>query len=258
MRLRDRVALVTGGSSGIGRGICLELAREGACVTVADLSEQPKQGKYHDIEAQLPTAQVIVEAGGASHFVPVDMGYAVSVEAMIEACLKTWGALDIVVNNAGIHVPGNSQELQVDDWDRVMAINLRGPYLCTKHSVPYLKKSHAGRIINIASVHAFAGGGGPVYPPAKAGLVNLTRDSAVELASENITVNAICPGYIETPIQDYLTEEQIEASRHRTPLPRLGLPSDIGRAAVFFASDDAEWITGTALPVDGGWLAPIM
>ena len=258
MRLRDRVALVTGGSSGIGRGICLELAREGACVTVADLSEQPKQGKYHDVEAQLPTAQVIVEAGGAAHFVSVNMGDAASVEVMIEACLKTWGALDIVVNNAGIHVPGNSQELQVDDWDRVMAINLRGPYLCTKHSVPHLKKSHAGRIINIASVHAFAGGGGPVYPPAKAGLVNLTRDSAVELASENITVNAICPGYIETPIQDYLTEEQIEASRHRTPLPRLGLPSDIGRAAVFFASDDAEWITGTALPVDGGWLAPIM
>ena len=258
MRLRDRVALVTGGSSGIGRGICLELAREGACVTVADLNEQPKQGKYHDVEAQLPTAQVIVEDGGASHFVPVDMGDAASVEVMIEACLKTWGALDIVVNNAGIHVPGNSQELQVDDWDRVMAINLRGPYLCTKHSVPHLKKSQAGRIINIASVHAFAGGGGPVYPPAKAGLVNLTRDTAVELASENITVNAICPGYIETPIQDYLTEEQIEASRHRTPLPRLGLPSDIGRAAVFFASDDAEWITGTALPVDGGWLAPIM
>ena len=89
MRLRDRVALVTGGSSGIGRGICLELAREGACVTVADLSEQPKQGKYHDVEAQLPTAQVIVEAGGASHFVPVDMGDVASVEAMIEACLKT-------------------------------------------------------------------------------------------------------------------------------------------------------------------------
>ena len=139
-----------------------------------------------------------------------------------------------------------------------MAINLRGPYLCTKHSVPHLKKSQAGRIINIASVHAFVGGGGPVYPPAKAGLVNLTRDSAIELDSENFTVNAICPGYIETPIQDYLTEEQIETSRHRTPLPRLGLPSDIGRVAVFCASDDAEWITGTALPVDGGWLAPIM
>jgi len=98
---------------------------------------------------------------------------------MIESCLKNWGFLDIVVNNAGKHVPGNSQELGVDDWDRVMAINLRGPYLCTKHSVPHLKKPQACRIIHIASVHAFAGGGGPVYPSAKAGLVDLTRDSAV-------------------------------------------------------------------------------
>lgn len=112
-----------GSSSGIGRGICLELAREGACVTVADLSEQPKQGTYHDVYAQLPTAQVIVEAGSFSHFVPVDMGYAASVEAMIESCLKNWGFLDIVVDNAGMHVLGNSQELGVDDWDRVMAIN---------------------------------------------------------------------------------------------------------------------------------------
>jgi NAD(P)-dependent dehydrogenase (short-subunit alcohol dehydrogenase family) len=258
MRLDERVALVTGGSSGIGRGICLELAREGARVVVADLSEEPKRGKYHDVEVQQPTAEAIVEEGGQAHFVRVDMGDADSVEAMVKAAADQWGRLDIVVNNAGIHIPGDSQQLEVGDWDRVMAINLRGPYLSTKYAVPHLKASPAGRIINIASVHAFAGGGGPVYPPAKAGLVNLTRDSAVELAGDNITVNAICPGYIETPIQDYLTEEQIEASRQRTPLPRLGRPRDIGRAAVFFASDDAEWITGTALPVDGGWLAPIM
>ncbi len=258
MRLQDRVALVTGGSSGIGRGICLELAREGAQVSVADLREEPKVGKYHDVETQAPTAQAIVEGGGRAHFVEADLGDAASVEAMVAACVAQWGRLDIVVNNAGIHIPGDSQQLEVGDWDRVMAINLRGPYLSTKFAAPHLKQSPAGRIINIASVHAFAGGGGPVYPPAKAGLVNLTRDSAVELAGHGITVNAICPGYIETPIQDYLTEEQIEASRQRTPLPRLGLPRDIGRAAVFFASDDAEWITGTALPVDGGWLAPIM
>ena len=213
MRLRDRVALVTGGSSGIGRGICLELAREGAHIVVADLSEAPKRGKYHDVEAQQPTAQAIVDEGGQAHYVPVDMGDAASVAAMVAAAAGQWGRLDIVVNNAGIHIPGDSQTLGVDDWDRVMAINLRGPYLSTKHAVPHLKQSPAGRIIHIASVHAFAGGGGPVYPPAKAGLVNLTRDSAVELAGDNITVNAICPGYIETPIQDYLTEEQIEASR---------------------------------------------
>ena len=120
-----------------------------------------------------------------------------------------------------------------------------------------MRKSKTGRIINIASVHAFAGGGGPAYAPAKAGVVNLTRDTAVEVAGDNITVNAVCPGYIETAIQDYLTPEQIDQCLEQTPLPRLGLPRDIGRACVFFASDDAEWITGTALPVDGGWLAPV-
>lgn len=139
-----------------------------------------------------------------------------------------------------------------------MSINLRSQFLATKFAVPYIKGSKAGRIINIASVHAFRGGGGPAYPPFKAATVNLTRDTAVELAPDGVTVNAICPGYIETPIQDYLTPEQIEAAKQKTPLPRFGKPRDIARAAVFLASDDAEWITGVALPVDGGWLAPLM
>ena len=138
-----------------------------------------------------------------------------------------------------------------------MGINLRALFLTTRAAVPHLKQSRAGRIVNIASVHAFHGGGGPAYAPAKAGVVNLTRDTAVELASHGITANTICPGYIETPIQDYLTEAQIAEAAEKTPLPRLGLPRDIGRACVFFASDDAEWITGATLPVDGGWLAPI-
>ena len=168
-----------------------------------------------------------------------------------------FGGLDIVVNNAGIIVPGDSQELAVEVWDRVIGVNLRSIFLATKFAVPHLRRSAAGRIVNIASVHAFAGGGGPAYASAKAGVVNLTRDAAVELAADNITVNSICPGYIETPIQDYLNEEIIEECKKVTPLPRLGVPRDIGRAAVFFASDDAAWITGTALPVDGGWLAPI-
>ncbi|MFT5089513.1 MAG: NAD(P)-dependent dehydrogenase (short-subunit alcohol dehydrogenase family) [Candidatus Latescibacterota bacterium] len=258
MRLKDRVAIVTGGSSGIGRGICLEMAREGAKVVVADIQQAAKVGKFHETEAQAPTAKAIEEMGGDALFVETDMADEQSVRDLVDACVGHFGALDILVNNAGIHIPGTSQELAVADWDKVIAINLRGPFLSSKFAVPHLLRSRAGRIIHIASVHAFAGGGGPVYPPAKAALVNLTRDTAVELAPHNITVNALCPGYIETPIQDYLTQEQIDAARARTPLPRLGLPKDIGRAAVFFASDDAEWITGTALPVDGGWLAPIM
>ena len=137
-----------------------------------------------------------------------------------------------------------------------MAVNLRALYVASKYAMPHLKKP-SGRIIHIASVQAYGGGGGPAYAASKAGVVNLTRDTALELAPFGATVNAICPGYIETPIQDYLTPQDIADSRAKTPLPRLGLPEDIGKAAVFFASDDAAWITGTALPVDGGWMASI-
>ncbi len=257
MRLTVRVAIVTGGSSGIGRGIALELAREGAMVVVADVQQESKVGKFHETEPQSPTAAAIAEAGGQALFVETDVADEQAVATLIKKAVAHFAGIDILVNNAGITLPGNSQELTVADWDRIMGVNLRSLFLTTKFSVPHLRRSSAGRIVNIASVHAFAGGGGPAYAPAKAGVVNLTRDSAVELAGDNITVNAVCPGYIETPIQDYLSEEIIEQCKRDTPLPRLGLPRDIARAVVFFASDDAEWVTGTALPVDGGWLAPI-
>jgi len=257
MKLEDRVAIVTGGSSGIGRGVAIEFAREGAHVSVADVQETPKKGKYHDQDVATPTVVELEGLGRRGLFVQTDMGNEEDVANLIERTVETFGRLDIIVNNAGIHIPGDSQTLSIADWDRVVGVNFRGLFLLTKFAVPHLKRSPAGRIINIASVHAFHGGAGPAYAPAKAAVVNLTRDTAVEVAPDGVTVNAICPGYIETPIQDYLTEEQIEAARVKTPLPRLGLPKDIGRACVFFASDDAEWVTGTALPVDGGWLAPI-
>ena len=258
MRLQNRTAIVTGGSSGIGRGVCLEFAREGARVVVADIREEPKRGKYHDQDVYSPTLAEIEREGGEGFFVQVDMGDEASVRNLVDRGVEHLGGLDILVNNAGIYIPGDSQELAVADWDRVMDVNLKGLFLSTKFALPHIAKSGSGRIINIASVHAFRGGGGPPYAAAKAGVVNLTRDTAVEVTARGITVNAICPGYIETPVQDYLSEEQIEAARQQTPLPRFGLPRDIGRACVFFASDDAEWITGTALPVDGGWLAPIV
>ncbi len=258
MRLRDKVAVVTGGSSGIGRGICLEFAREGAHVVVADIQEEPKRGKYHDRDVHTTTVTEVEKLGGQGHFVQTDMGDEGAVRDLLSRSVEHFGGLDILVNNAGITIVGNCQELSVAAWDRIVGVNLKGVFLATKFALPHLKKSQAGRIINIASVHAFHGGSGPAYAPTKAAVVNLTRDTAVEVAADNITVNAICPGYIETPIQDYQTEEQIAAALERTPLPRFGTPRDIGRACVFFASDDAEWITGAALPVDGGWLAPIM
>ena len=258
MRLRDRVAIVTGGSSGIGRGICLAFAREGASVVVVDIQEDPRRGKYHEQETRTPTVEEIEKLGANGHFIQADIADESAVSALVDEVVDRFAGLDILVNNAGIHIVGNTEEMSSADWDRVISVNLRAPYLTIKYSTPHLVKSVAGRIINIASVHAFRGGGGPAYPAAKAGLVNMTRNSAVELGAAGVTANAICPGYIESAIQDYLTPEQIESCRQRTLLPRLGLPSDIGQASVFLASDEAAWITGAALPVDGGWLAPII
>lgn len=257
MQLEGRVAIVTGGSSGIGRGIALEFAREGAKVVVGDVEEAPKRGIYHEQDTSTTTVSEVEKLGSEGLFVQTDMGDEKAVENLVAQAIDRFGQLDILVNNAGIHIPGDSQSLSIEDWDKVLGVNLRGVFVSTKYAVPHIVKSSAGRIINIASVHAFGGGGGPVYPPAKAAVVNLSRDTAVEVAAQGVTVNTICPGYIETAIQDYLTQEQIDAAREGTPLPRFGLPKDIGRACVFLASDDAEWITGVALPVDGGWLAPI-
>ncbi len=257
MSLENRTAIVTGGSSGIGRGICLELAREGARVVVADVQEQPKQGKYHERDLVTPTVAEIEKIGSEGLFVQLDIADETAVAGLISTTVERFGGIDILVNNAGIHIPGTTESMPTADWDRVVGVNLRALYLTSKYCIPHLKESQAGRIINIASIHAFGGGGGPAYATAKAGVVNMTRNAAVELGADGVTANAICPGYIETPIQDYLTPDQIEWCRDKTPLPRLGLPRDIGRACVFFASEDAEWITGTALPVDGGWLAPL-
>jgi meso-butanediol dehydrogenase/(S,S)-butanediol dehydrogenase/diacetyl reductase len=259
MKLFGRVAIVTGASSGIGRGVALALAREGASVVVADVQEAPRRGKYHEIDTVTPTVAEIETAGGKALFIQADVSQEADVLRMIETTVREFGGLDILVNNAGVYVhsPEHSQTLSVADWDRMMAVNLRGVFLSTKEAVPYLRKSSAGRIIHIASVHAYGGGAGPAYAPAKAAVVNMARDTAVEVGRHGTTVNVICPGYIETAIQDYLTPEQIQACRDRTPLPRLGVPADIAHAVVFLASDEAGWISGASLVIDGGMLARV-
>lgn len=252
MLLKDRICIVTGGSSGIGRGIALEFAREGANVVIADIQETPLQGKYHETEVTTPTVKEIEKHGTQGLFIKTDVSDNSQVENMILQTVNHFGGIDILVNNAGIHIPGSSQDISIADWDKVISVNLRGVFITTKLAIPYLKESKCGRIIQIASIHAFSGGAGPAYAAAKAAVVNMVKDTALEVGKYGVTVNAICPGYIETAIQDYLTPEQIESSLQKTPLQRLGLPRDIGRAAVFFASDNAEWITGTSLIVDGG------
>ena len=257
MCLRDRVCLVTGGSSGIGRGISIELAREGASVVIADLQETPRRGKYEPAPPTTTTVEEIEKLGSRGLFVRSDVSDEKSVRRVLQKTTQRFAGIDILVNNAAVLIPGNSQELSVEQWDRVLAVNLRALFLTTKFSVPFLKQSKTGRIINIASVAAFAGGGGPAYTAAKAAVVNLTRDSALELAPYGITVNAVCPGFVKTAMHDDFTEEKIEQLRQGTPLKRAGKPEEIGRTCVFLASDDGAWITGIALPVDGGWLARV-
>ncbi len=257
MRLAGRVAIVTGGSSGIGRGICLAFAREGARVVVADLREEPLRGRYHETDAAPPTAAAIAGSGGQALFVPVDVTEDAALAALLEQTVAHFGGLDILVNNAGIHIPGNSQDLTIAQWDRVVNTNLRALFVATRLAIPHLRRSPHGRILHVASVHAYGGGAGPAYAPAKAAVVNLARDTALEVGRDGITVNAIGPGYIATALQDYLEPAQIEACRQRTPLPRLGRPADVAAAAVFLASDEAEWITGASLVVDGGFIASV-
>lgn len=256
-RLQNRVAIVTGGSSGIGRGIALAFANEGARVVVADIQEEPLRGKYHETDLRPPTAEQISAAGGTAVFVETDLSSIGKIENMVAVTVEQFGGIDIIVNNAGIGVVSKIDVQTDEEWERVIAINLRAPFVATRIAVPHLRTSSYGRVINIASVHGFGGGAGPAYASSKAALMNMTRDAALTLGPDEITVNAICPGYIETPIQDYMTPQKIESVREKTAIPRLGKPSDVAGAAVYFASDDAQWVTGAWLLVDGGLIASI-
>tara|TARA_B100000941_G_scaffold277897_1_gene241798 strand:- start:3646 stop:4425 length:780 start_codon:yes stop_codon:yes gene_type:complete len=252
---KDKICLVTGGSSGIGRGIALEFGRLGAKVIIADVQENSKIGKYHDTDINTTTCEEIINNGGEAEFLKCDCSEDSDLKKLIIFIEKKYKRIDILINNAGIHIPGSIEEQTVEEWDKVMNINLRSIFVLTKISLDLLKNSEYGRIINIASVNAFRGGLGPAYAPSKSGVINLTKDLAITLGKYNITVNAICPGYIETPIQDYNKPESIEEFLATLPIKRLGKPKDIAHTAKFFASKDSEWITGSYLVVDGGGLA---
>jgi NAD(P)-dependent dehydrogenase (short-subunit alcohol dehydrogenase family) len=252
---QNRTVIVTGGSSGIGRGIAIEFGRLGATVVIADVRETPKQGRLYETEPKKPTVDHIDAATpGTGMFIQTDIGDHRSVQKMVEEAHLETSRIDVVVNNAGIQITGNTQESTVDEWRKAIAIDLSGAFYTAKFAIPHLIETE-GTIINIGSVRGFEGGGGPSYAAAKGGVVNLTRDLAMELGRHNVRVNCINPGYIKTPLQDYLTSEDIDRSRELTLLPRFGSPADIGRVAVFLASDDASYITGANIPVDGGWLA---
>ncbi len=248
-RLQDKVALVTGAGSGIGRQTALRFAQEGAEVMAVDLVE--------DTAAE--TAAMIAEAGGRAASGRVDVTRAAEIEAGVRRTLDELGGLDVVVNNAGITIVGAAHDLDEDAWDRELAINLKSVYLVSKAVWPHLKARGGGAIVSTASIAGlWAIPDDAAYCASKAGVVMLTKCMALDGAKDGIRVNCVCPGFIQTPMIDGYFADQAdpEASRRFAvglhPLGRLGDPLDIADGFVYLASDEARWVTGTALVVDGG------
>lgn len=244
MTLKGKTAVVTGGSRGIGRAICLELARIGANVVVNySGSEQAAREVVTEIEA----------LGAQGIAVQANVAQVEQVEALMKQAIETYGSIDILVNNAGITRDNLLMRMKETEWDDVIDTNLKGVFLCTKAVTRQMMKQRSGRIINISSIVGVSGNAGQAnYVAAKAGVIGLTKTVAQELASRNVLVNAIAPGFITTEMTDALPEELKQTMLKQIPLAKLGQPEDIAKTVAFFASDAANYITGQVLHVDGG------
>src|ERR1700675_4006612 len=241
--LKDKVALVTGASQGIGWDIAQALVVAGAKVAVAARTEEKLALLVGEITA----------AGGEALALQMDVADAEQVKAGFKQVLEKFGRLDILVNNAAITRDGLAMRMKADDWDAVIRTNLTGAHLCIQQALPTMMKARAGRIINIASVVAQMGNSGQSnYVAAKAGLIGLTKAIAIEISSRNITVNAVAPGFIATPMTDVLSDKVKDELKTRIPLGRMGSARDVASAIVFLSSDEAAYITGHVLDVNGG------
>ena len=244
MSLSGKIAVVTGGSRGIGRAICLRLASLGATVMVNYVSNPA---------AAEETVQSIRAAGGKAEPVQFNVAVAAEIEAAFKNIIDAHGRVDILVNNAGITRDGLLMKMKDEQWDEVLNTNLKGVFLCTKAVSRAMMKQRWGRIINITSVIGFAGNAGQAnYAAAKAGIVGFTKSVAKELASRGITVNGVAPGYIVTDMTRDLSEEVTTTIKNEIPMGVLGEPDDIAGAVAFLASDDARYVTGQFIHVNGG------
>ncbi|MCM3113970.1 3-oxoacyl-[acyl-carrier-protein] reductase [Neobacillus sp. MER 74] len=244
MNLEGKAALVTGASRGIGREIALELARQGANVAVNFSGSEAKANEVVD---------EIKALGREAFAVKCNVSNSEEVAEMIKGTIASFGKLDILVNNAGITKDNLLMRMKEEEWDDVININLKGVFLCTKAVTRQMMKQRVGRIINIASIVGVSGNPGQAnYVAAKAGVIGLTKTTAKELASRNITVNAIAPGFITTDMTDKLPEDVKAEMLKQIPLARLGEPKDIAKITAFLASDDSSYITGQTLHIDGG------
>jgi 3-oxoacyl-[acyl-carrier protein] reductase len=248
-RLDGKIALVTGASQGIGEVIAKELASQGATVVCGSLAFTEEDLKRVVAEIQA--------AGGKADYVLLNMAEGDTVREAVNATVERHGALHILVNNAGITKDKLIIQMKEEDWDAVLNINLKGAFLATQAAAKPMMKQRWGRIINIASVVGQMGNAGQAnYVAAKAGLIGLTKTTGRELASRNITCNAVAPGYIATAMTDKLSAEVKESFNKQIPLGRMGLPADIAAAVTFLASEEAGYITGCTIPVNGGMLMP--
>lgn len=242
--LKDKVAVVTGGGRGIGRAIVLALGREGVKVLIN------YRGKK---ESALETLEELKKLGGEGEIYQADVSVEEEVEKMFNFVIEKWGKLDILVNNAGITKDNLLIRMKSEEWDQVINTNLRGVFLCTKSALKIMLKQRSGRIINISSVVGLKGNIGQAnYASAKAGIIGFTKAVAREVASRGITVNAIAPGFIKTEMTDVLSEEMKKKVLDEIPLGRFGDPEDVANAVKFLVSDEASYITGIVLNVDGG------
>jgi NAD(P)-dependent dehydrogenase (short-subunit alcohol dehydrogenase family) len=267
-KLEGRVAVVTGSSSGNGRAISIALANEGAHLVCSDLKKSALAGGYEkDIE--LDTDAVITKAGGRATFISADASKAADVRNVIDHAVKTFGRVDIIVNNAGVFTGlHNIIDETEEQYDFTMNVNAKGVWLGCKYAITQFMKQEPittstgaqlrGRIVNIASIGGLVGLAlEPAYCASKGAVVNLTRELALDFAPERINVNAICPGFLATAmVRSFLENDDTNKLLHDlTPWPRVGTAEDVARAAVFLASDDAEWMTGSMLTVDGAFTA---
>ncbi|WP_338726916.1 SDR family NAD(P)-dependent oxidoreductase [Haladaptatus sp. DJG-WS-42] len=246
----DDHVLVTGAATGLGRHIALSFAAAGATVSALDIAETPR-------DEQQSVVTEIEELGGSAAFLQADLTDETQVRESIAAAIDRFGPLSVLVNNAGVNHLGSVDEVSVADWDTVLAVNLRGAFLTARYALPSLLET-SGSIVNIASTAGLHGSPGyAAYGPSKAGLVNLTRQLAVDFSPDGVRVNAIAPGIIDAGMaaQELDDPETVAYKQEKTLLPRFGTPEDVSNAVVFLASDAASFVTGETLVVDGGWCA---
>ncbi|HIM79691.1 MAG TPA: 3-oxoacyl-[acyl-carrier-protein] reductase [Dehalococcoidia bacterium] len=245
--LSGSVALVTGASRGIGAVIARRLAEAGVKVGVNYLSSP---------ESAEEVVSSIISAGGEALLVEGDVAQEEPAKSTIQQVVSHWGRIDILVNNAGINRDRLLLRMNTDDWDQVIQVDLRGAFLCTRFVMPHLIKQRSGRIVNISSVVGISGNPGQAnYAAAKAGLIGFTKSVAREVASRNVTVNALAPGYIATGMVEKLSEAAREKILSRIPMGRFGVAEDVSEAVVFLCSNGASYITGEVLTIDGGMIA---